>query len=70
MRAAVAALVVVLGCTAVLAQDLSTNFKVRVSECGWLQHGHLFCIVQAASTFVSAVTCAGRHAELSATSSP
>ena len=33
MRTAVAALAVVLGCTAALAQDLSTNFKV--TTCGW-----------------------------------
>lgn len=38
MRTAVAALAVVLGCSAALAQDLSTNFKVRAYGCPGLQH--------------------------------
>ena len=49
MRTAVAVLAVVLGCTAALAQDLSTNFKVRAYGCGDVQRARPFCNAQPAN---------------------
>ena len=61
MRTAVAALAVVLGCSAALAQDLSTNFKVRTSEYRALHHGLPLCSAYTAITSGCA-ECCGRHA--------